>query len=669
MAAGNSGDTIVSQTAFYGGKGTDRKIGIKNSFGDSECLDARKQPSQMSILPGFRSIFGNGVTSLITAMEQTPDGVRWAIGTDGNLYRIDDQNIVDFATTLPAWERGHHGDIAYWRLTDTLYITGSDRVYAYTNATDSSKTSETKTILAAASTAPTMNRILVKNRQDKWIGGTVPRWSFRNGSNGSYDVPTSIKEDDKHRCIFLPDESPMLCIAVKFLAKGSGSVSLTVHDAQHNVIASKSLNSSEVNTNGITQFYFPQTKMGELKNFGTEYHIHLWASSDGYRAETYESGQLYGLHFYYYASLLEKTTRRTHPITNWLGSKLIIGNGQYITDWLPSGLVEVGSGEFQRHRCIVQSGMEITSLTMNDEYIVVGCEKVSTNPARKFQEGMVGFWDGYANGLNFHIDTPMGEPKSLYTYQNITYMIIEGAIYAYTGGKQLVKIRTLNDSQSEYTSVEDNTDVYHRCMTVRRGILLIAYPSLTSLTTMRHGVYSWGSVDKNYPSSFYYSYAMPGTGGNYNTNNLEYEIGGIWNYGDTLYMAYSEKNKMTGVINYKLAVVDNVSGPAPKFKYESLKYDAGAPWTEKMALRVGATFSKLPAGVTITPKYRIDDGEWVYGPRSATQGDKEIKLEINKRYREIEFGFDGKSSGSSRETPRIISIQMNTRSLGEEAKL
>ena len=36
MAAGNSGDTIVSQTAFYGGQGTDRKIGIKNSFGNAE---------------------------------------------------------------------------------------------------------------------------------------------------------------------------------------------------------------------------------------------------------------------------------------------------------------------------------------------------------------------------------------------------------------------------------------------------------------------------------------------------------------------------------------------------------------------------------------------------------------------------------------------------------
>lgn len=668
MASGNEGDTIVSQTAFYGGKGTDRKIGIKNSFGDAECLDARKNPSQMTVLPGARKLSDSDLASLIVAMTQTPDGVRWGIAKDGKLYKIDNDNDITLAATLPNWENGTFGDLAYWRLTDILYITGIDRIYAYTNATRN-EPSEVKTVTAAASKYPTVAKILVKNRLDKWIGGTVDRWSFKNGTNGSYQLQTSLQETDAHTCIFLPDQSPMVRIGVKFLAKGNGTVTLTVHDPQHRVMATKTIDASQVTTTGLTYFDFDQTRLGEVKNFGTEYHIHLYASSGGFTVESYETGRLYGLHFKYYAALLENTRRKVHPIINWLGSKLVIGNGQYLVDWLPSGLNEIDESEFDRHRAIVETGMEITSLTTNDEYVVAGCEKVSSVPGRAFQEGMLGFWDGYADALNFKIDTPMGEPKSLYTYQNITYAVIDGAIYAYTGGKQLIKTRTLNDSQSEYTNTRDATDVYPKCMAVRRGILLMAYPSITTLKTMRHGIYSWGSVDKNYPNSFYYSYDIPETTGNYNSDDQKLEIGGIWNYGDTLYYSYSVTDTHTNTTTYNMAIIDNESRPARKFKYESLKYDGGAPWTEKMAMRVGVTFSKLPAGVKITPKYRVDGGEWVYGTYSAKQGDIEVKLEINKRFREIEFGFDGETSDTNTISPRIISVQANVRSLGEERKL
>lgn len=668
MAAGNSGDTIVSQTAFYGGQGTDRKIGIKNSFGNAICMDARKSPSQMTVLPGTRKMSDSDLTSLITSMRQTPDGVRWGIATDGKLYKVDNSNDISVVGTLPGWTAGTFGDIAYWRLTDTLYVTGLDRIYAYTNATTGA-VSQIKTITGAASSYPTLSKILVKNRQDKWIGGTINRWSFKNGTNGSYPIPTSLSETAANKCIFLPDQSPMIRIGVKFLAKGTGSVTLTVHDAQNNVMATKTLATGDITTTGLTYFDFSQTRLGEYKNFGTEYHMHLTSTTSGYTVETYESNQLYGLHFYYYATLLENTTRKTHPIINWAGAKLVIGNGQYLVEWLPSGLEEVSESEYDRHRVIVETGMEISSLTSNDEYVVAGCEKVSTTPGRIFQEGMLGFWDGYADALNFKIDTPMGEPKSLYTYQNITYAVIDGALYAYTGGKQLIKVRTLDNTQSEYTNTTDITDVYPNCMAVRRGILLLAYPSITTLKTMRHGVYSWGSIDKNYPNSFYYSYDIPEAVGHYNTAEYKYEIGGIWNYGETLYFSYGITNIATGVTTYNLAIVDNTSLPAGKFGYESLIYDGGAPWVEKLALRVGVTFSKLPDGMTITPKYRIDGGEWVYGTKVAIKDDTEVKVEINKRFRELEFGFDGTSDGVNAKTPRFVSVQANVRSLGEEAKL
>lgn len=788
MAVGNSGDVTVSQTSFYGGMGTDLKIGIKNSYANTECMDARKSPSSLSVLPGSRKITDSDLTGIITCMEQTPDGNRWGVSTSGKLFKIDSNNDITQVGLFPNWYADTHGDIVYWPLTDSLYITGLDRIYSYSPVLGTGTPAITS-LTGAASTYPTVAQILVRDRDDKWIGGGTDRWTFKTGGAGTYSVPTSISEADNDKCIFLPDQSPMIQISAFVRAKpASGTITLTVHDEQNKVIASSTLDAAVVTAAAGNVFGFSQTKLGEYKNFGTEYHIHMTASVSGFTVDTYEASKLYGLHFYFYSALLTDTIKNYHPIINWAGSKLLIGNGQYLVDWLPSGLTALDASEFQRHRVIVENGMEVTSLTSNDEYVVMGCEKVSTAGSRIYQKGMLGFWDGFADAINFKIDTPMGEPKSLYTYQNITYMIIDGAIYAYTGSKILTKVRTMQDSQSEFTSVSDSTDVFAHCMAVRRGILLMAYPSITSLTTMRHGIYSWGSIDKNYPNSFYYSYNIPESAGNYNTATTQYSIGGVWNFGDTLYFSYSitnttnkitianneslwelgninattgadeaigsysriryksyitvvpgttykvnsipgyfiavrgydSSNNYTGSIGiaspemvipagttkirlliisiyeasftttwsqfqdlftankfavtltpitYNLAVVDNTSKPATAFKYESLSYDGGAPWKYKMALRVGLSCDPLPTGSTITLKYKIDNNAWVDSSHVSVAGETESFVEINKRFRTIQFGFSGTNTSDVTTSPVITGIALNARELNEESKV
>ena len=669
MATGNSGDVIISQTAFYGGQGTDLKIGIKNSFGDAECVDARKNPSSLSVLPGSAKISDADLQGLIVNMTQTPNGVRWGVSTNGSLYKIDTSNDISVAGTLTGWTAGTFGDLSYWPLTDRIYVTGLDRIYAYGPVLKAGTPAVT-TITAAASTYPTVAQILVRDRDNKWIGGGTDRWTFKTGSTTTYTVPNAaISETDANKCVFLPDQSPMTRIAIKFAAKGAGDVTLTIHDQQNNVVGAVTVTAANVSTSVPTNFDFTATKLGEYKNFGTEYHMHLTATTTGFTVETYEANLLYGLHFYFYAALLDTTLKKCHPILNWAGSKLLIGNGQYLVDWLPSGLAAIDGSEFQRHRVIVENGMEVTSLTSNDEYVVLGCEKVSTAAGRIYQMGMLGFWDGFADALNFKIDTPMGEPKSLYTNQNITYAIIGGAVYAYTGGKMLTKIRTIADSQSEFTGLNDQTDSYPSSMTVRRGILLMAYPSTTNLTTMRHGIYSWGSIDKNYPNSFYYSYNIPEATGNYNTSAKQYTLGGVWNFGDTLYFSYNIHDNAGNTDSFNLAVVNNSSKPASTFKYESLAYDGGVPWKDKMALRLAASFSALPNGSTITLKYKIDDGAWVNDTHVAANGDTETYMEINKRFKNIQFGFTGTNSVDVTVSPVITGIALNVRDLGEEGKV
>ena len=669
MAVGNSGDVVISQTSFYGGMGTDNKIGIKNSYANSENMDARKNPSQLSVLPGSRKLSDADLQGLIVAMTQTPDGNRWGIATNGGLYKIDANNDIVKMADMPNWTPGTFGDLAFWQLTDKIYVTGADRIYSFGPILKAGTPAVT-TLTGAYSTYPTMSQILVQDRDGKWIGGGTSRWTFKTGSTTTYAIPTAISELDADKCIFLPDQSPLVAIQLRFQAKpATGTVTVTIHDEQNNVIATSTKAVADISTSANTQFDFSQTQVGEYKNFGTQYHLHVTASATGGTVNAYEANKLYGLHFYYFAALLLDTRKKCHPIMNWAGSKLLIGNGQYLVDWLPSGLTSLTASEYTRHRVIVENGMEISSLTSNGEYVVLGCEKVGVAGSRAFQQGMLGFWDGFADAINFKIDTPMGEPRSLHTSQNITYMIIDGALYAYTGGKMLTKVRTFQDAQSEYTDVQERTDIFSHCMTVRRGILLMAYPSTTNLTTMRHGVYSWGSVDKNYPNSFYYSYDIPEATGNYNTAAKQYTIGGIWNFGDTLYYSYNIHDNAGNTDSFNMAIVDNSSLPARKFKYESLSYDGGMPWKEKMGLRIAASFDPLPAGCTIKLKYKIDDKPWTVDTREAKEGDTEIYFEVAKRFREIQFGFDGANTGSTRQPARVTSVALNARELSEEGKV
>ena len=117
-----------------------------------------------------------------------------------------------------------------------------------------------------------------------------------------------------------------------------------------------------------------------------------------------------------------------------------------------------------------------------------------------------------------------------------------------------------------------------------------------------------------------------------------------------------------------LAVVDNESGTSTSFLWKSLQYDAGAPYLQKEALRIGIYFDPLPANTTITPIYRLDDGPWVQGSHTATVGERLVHCDINKRFHELQYGFIG-TTGNDNLTPVIKQVSAEIRVLNEEKKL
>ena len=690
MAVGNNGSRMIGNTEFYGGLSTDRKIGIENSYFDGECLDVRKSPSQMTVLPMARTLPDSGViTGLMTAMTQSKDGNIWGIDENGKVYKIDEDNAITAVSTTAtssgfSLENSDIDDGLWW-------ADGGHKLFSYgrvLNPTGANRATNSFEFLADHSEYIDY-AIQIQQNGDQIFYQSDPD-IVRNAGTQNITIKTSVSEAEADKILFLPAVIPIAKIGIRFTAKGSGTVRLEIHDENNNVVASSaSKNASAVSTSGYTEFDVrpnPSAPLSASNQFtttpwagdtiegGSVLHIHIVASSSGYTVKSSVAGSLWlTADITSTGYVLHETFNKKHPMVMY--DKLYIGNGRYVATKESTPLNYIDDTLFIQDGLRLDDGFEVCSFGSSDEYLMIGAEKYSAGSTRGFQAGRIYFWDRQSEGPNFYIDCNMGSPKCIFNFGNIVYIIIAGALYAYTGGKELVKVRTLKGTDTEYSGRTSVTEVYPNMMAIRREILMIAFPSNTTAYSIRHGVYAFGSVDKNYPNCFTYNYKIPGATADdtleqYNYDGQHLRIGCVYNFNDTLFYSYEVTTTLEGYTTTRvaLAVVDNDSGTSTSYKWESLQYDAGSPAFDKMGLRVGIYFDPLPENTTITPKYRIDDGEWVMGPATATTGDRYITCEINQRFHELQYGFEG-TTGNDLLTPVIKQVSAEIRVLNEEAKL
>lgn len=335
--------------------------------------------------------------------------------------------------------------------------------------------------------------------------------------------------------------------------KGSGTIRVVVHDKNDNVVAeSNAIAAANITAGAYNWFAIapaPSSPIaannqaalvpwaGDLSEGGGEYHIHVVASSSGYILQTVTNASLYyGMRLKSRGYVLYETYNGKHPIAVY--KSVYIGNGQYVAELQSSPRNYIDDTMYLPHRLRLDDGFEVCSIATSDEYIVIGAEKYSKDSTRGFQEGKIYFWDGESDGPNYSIECNMGSPRCIYNYANITYAIVNGALYAYTGGKELIKVRTMKGTDTELSGHNTTTDVFPNMITTRREIMLLGFPSITTAKSIRYGIHGWGSIDKNYPNSFTYNYRIPEADGQYNTDNQTLRLGCVYNFGDSLFYGY-----------------------------------------------------------------------------------------------------------------------------------
>lgn len=688
----DSGKFPVNLGSFVGGESIDYKNGIASSFFKSEAMDFRSKASQMSVLPGAGALAGATavLVDLPVEMVQDPLGVRWIIGDQGNLYKLATDNTL---TKVAALSSASGMGMVYNPLSDMLYITGQQTVSMYGPLTSGTPALLSDQFGKSASSAsgvvnlydPTTTTYSGSARNNLQslanTQGVTAATQVTTNATAVYSVPNTIDEvSTNNRCAFAPDIEPFASIAVYVDTVGTGNLTLELHDGFNRVLATQTINHAALTT-GYNELVFAAPGVRSFtgaiaSGLSAAYHWHVKSSvaSDTMKVRVLTAGNLSTADFILFVHRLAKTNNGFHPAMLFTGNtfQLVIGNGQYITSYNFSNDQNPSNNVWQRARFPLDAGYECCGLSQNNQYAVIAAEKRSANGNRNYQEGALYFWDGMNPTYNFKIQIPMGAPYAPFSYGNITYCIISGALYAWGGGQQIIKVRPIAYQNTDYLQSVDNTIVYPNMMTSRYGLLLTGYPSVTTNQTLKYGVYSWGSVELIYPNSFGYSYALSNGLYNYDgTNDLA--IGMVKNFVDTLYIA--SKKTVGGVTSYNLDVVDNNSKPAANFSWTSLIYDGGVRYKQKLMCRYKVNFLPWPTNATLNVWYSNDRGAPItkdavsnvtYSPNA---GDTSIVVEVpNGRFYEGQWGFFGTCSNPS-SVPTFTGVTMEIDPMQGEADL
>jgi hypothetical protein len=628
------GSHLVPISHFYGGMSSDEAIGIEASFYYSRALDHRRNPSQLSVLPGARQLNQGVVQDLILNMVQTKDGTRYGYGDSGYIYKINTSNVLTYFNKLATGSDG------------CLYRSDSDAIY-FATQTDIRR-------LYPISGSPALDVTYEASKSSDTL-------AYRSGGTSTYTIPLVI--DETQKLSFTPDIEPFYSQKVNVVAKGTGNVTMTLHDGLNNTLATVTVTAANMAA-GLVEFLYTSQIRALVKPNGRTYHLHFSSTVADTTIASSTSGSLSTADYELWAYRLVDTVNNFHPMVQFLQYNCI-GNGNYLAVWEPISDDSPSNSEFQRHRLTFPSGFEVCGLAVTNEFLVIACAKYSTDGTKDFQEGKLFIWDGTAQTYNQVIDVSGGAPEGIKTKDNMPWFVVNGKLCVWTGGNNITQVRKLASLDNAYNSIVDNTRIYPNMLTVKDNMLHIGFPSSTNNTTIEHGVYIWGSLDKNFPETFNYGY-VPSQMQTINTNsggNLK--LGCVKSFGDEMYISFRDS---TG--SYGLDIVDNSSTPAPIFKFRARRFDASIPYRDKIAVKQAIVTAALNSGVTLAAVASIDGGAYATGQSQSTSGVKLVSpIDRPNNFKRIIIGFDGTCSSAVTSSPVIYSQVLEYKGLENQASL
>jgi hypothetical protein len=640
--------TFMGQTGgMVGGvRSYNSKSGPPDSFAYGRGLDFWSDPSSVTMANTARKDSSTVVTGLIVDMIRLPSGKFVAVDNAGGVYTRTTAlagTWTKLGTTLT--NNAIAVGMKYNLQQDMVYIPGDKNIHTITNADGRFGGS-----------------ITVNNNA---LSGTVDQSAIV--STTTYTSPGSVSEADVDRLYVTPTIEPMKSIKLWVTAKGTGTLAIVMHDAAGNQLALETLASAAATNGQLNEIVFTTPVRNTVKPNASTYHFHIFnvsgtawtigsATLNDFRTARFETwadmliGQAYG--------------NGMHPMIEFL-NYMLIGNERYVTAWEVLSPNTPTNTELLRHRVVLEPGYCVTSFALWGEYVCIAAEKRSTSDTNIIDAGRLYFWDGVSAGWNFAVDLPEGSPYSVFTYLNTIYYLAAGALWATVGGPP-VKIARL-----PYTT-ENGSGVFYmvnypNMMAVRDTMLHFGFASDTNNRQIEHGIYTWGSTDKNYDPGLGFTYRSSQGGLTQNANGaIQMHVGMVRAFGPLMFMSYYDNG------SYFVDEIDPTSAPSSSVpsRWESLVYDAGRPDKEKEAIHLRVDMSsatgggQFPFNCLMTLYWRIDRSlTWQTDSRSYITSDKRyFQMAINKRFHEIQVAWEIQGVSG----PRVVATTLMVETLGTE---
>lgn len=467
---------------------------------------------------------------------------------------------------------------------------------------------------------------------DDFIENGIDNLDQSNDDTGqSYTLGTSIDEGATHRQTFTPTKDPLKTIQILVATVGTGNWTVTVHDSANTVIGTATIANGSMSTGDVDFTFSTPLRV----TIGEEYHFHVTSTVGDGTVTTGTNADLEDVDFHTYFGIL--IADYYHPMiihTDGTRGMVAIGNENYIATFTTAGGISYSPNKIQ-----IEPGYTIRGWAKEDEYIVALCWK-GTDLAGS-EEGRRFYWDGISPYYNFSKPIMGGMDNAAINYKNRTFSINghTGELNLSTSQSSLNKIQSIPQlGRGKKVEVEPGA------ICIWQDRVHFGVGNTDDTTGVELGVYEYGNDSDRATSNESVStealnYAYKISTGTNQSSTLE--IGALFARGTSMYVSWKDNT------TYGVDKITQGGSPSTTGSWESLIIDVGAsgdeaksmPQKEKVAEELIITFEALPEGCTVTPKYKIDRGSWVTGT-AGTEGDTEIKLAINKRYKEIEVGFD-----------------------------
>lgn len=652
-------------TNFSGGISDDDKYGAVNSFSEGQAINFRKSPGSMTL---GRKLVKESASILTT---EAQDAVQVL---NGDVYIAGNSELYKRAPGT----NGGAGTYSVASSDPNILLT---KDLFYRPEFDS---------LFLVDDVGIIHQWLPVSNSPSILGARFQRYLYLDHSantGNTYTVPTSLTEADK--LTFTCEAEPLKQVTMNMDTRsGNPTFTLTIHDAQNNSLGTFTTSPPASGTFFFMNSGTPSPPMSRM-SVGSSYHFHLHASGAGNKIVSSDTTITNAYALIYAARVVAGASSsptyfgmNPHPYGHRamnVGAKTYICNERYIAEWEFLDLSADAVSGYDPHRIILAPEYITNGLARYSEYLVASAAVRRSNEdvSDAGSEGSLIFWDMVSTFYNFEVPVPQGVPSSLFSHNNILYFEAAGRWYRWAGGDietvyEFPEVDNFTSGGADAPAIDNGLRAARISGASYNGMAMIGFPYRTANAAAKIGVFGYGSSKSYFPDAVSYE-AIISTGHDttqYITSTSPDTPGTgitlVRNFGRNLLVGWRDVS--AGAQVFGVDFLNESSVAATAGSWASLWFDNGAPDKEKTALTIQITFKTLPAGCTVTPKYKFDRATSFTTGTAAVAGDTSIRYNFAteaSRFKEVMFGFDIASSSGN--FPEIISVNFKYDDNEEEA--